>query len=377
MVMAWSKFALLSVVLVVVIGPTTACSNQVDTISASSAVPTSVGRWANTAEPEPSQDEVVASTPPMHEVTQLQDPETAKALENLSSCAPEADTRRLDGCPAYQRFLELLNDPSLGRSSDGAIRARVGRTCLAGLQNDNVQVRQGAALCVAAFQPWIRDSANFGSLMLDRVERETAPHVKLTLMEALHHGLYGPEVDRAVQLLRTQLEHGAGDAVARLLQGLTPSPERGSPNPAAINVAIEVLQAKEPARNPEWAAIQLIARSSKDAGSPACVALSDYIEKRRPAWSLAIGYFERRASSCQAELPRVVASIVEMLGGLDRIEPNDATQALEAITHFVNAITVEATSREQIIERAKAFAKKTRSKELKAVATKLAEEAAR
>lgn len=375
--MTWSSFALRSVVLVVVIGSPTACSNQGDTISAGSAVPTSVGRWAATTHPEPAQDEVVASTAQPHEVHQAQDAETAKALENLSSCAPEADTRRLDGCPAYQRFLELLNDPGLGRSSDTAIRARVGRTCLSGLQNENVQVRQGAALCVAAFQPWIRDTANFGSIMLDRVERETAPHVKLTLMEALHQGLDGSVVDRAVQLLRTQLEQGAGDAVARLLQGLTPSPERGSPNPAAINAAIEVLEAKEPARNPEWAAIQLIARSSKEADSPACGALTDYIEKRRPAWSLAIGYFERRASSCQAELPRVVASIVEMLAAVDRIEPKDATQALEAITHFVNAITVEAASREQIIERAKAFAKKTRSKELRAIATKLAEEAAR
>lgn len=376
--MTWSRFALPSVVVVVVLGSTTACTSQGDTVGVGSAVPTSIGRWAETARPAPAHDEVVAATAQPQQPPETQDAETSKALQSLSTCASEADTRRLDGCAAYERFLELLTDPARGRSSDGAVRARIGRTCLlSGLQNENVQVRQGAALCVAAFQPWIRDSANFGAVMLDRVERETAPHVKLTLMEALHNGLDGPVVERAVRLLRSQLEQGAGDAVARLLQGLTPSPERGSPKPAAITAAIEVLQAKEPARNPEWAAIQLIARTPKDPSSPACLALPEYIEKRRPAWSLAIGYFERRAASCAAELPRVVASIIEMLGTLDKVEVNDAVQAIEAITHFVDALTIEPASREQIAERAKTFAKKTRSKELRAAAAKLAEEASR
>ncbi len=227
------------------------------------------------------------------------DAKVTGALDKLATCKREND--RVADC-AEEEAWKTFREGFVENDEDGSKHKKLALACLARVAHESPNVRGTAADCVRDESDSLADPKAALELVLDQLEKETAPDASMelsyavTALDPVKRGL-GDRTLAVVKKMHAKEQAGTGEVLGALGIGKTP------PN-GAVDLALEILKT---GKGPVESSIEVL-ESAKARQADACKALLEKVKTGKYLWSRAMNGMGRLG--CTSDMDAVVDFVV-------------------------------------------------------------------
>jgi hypothetical protein len=227
------------------------------------------------------------------------DAKVTAALDKLATCKREDD--RMADC-AEEEAWKTFREGFVENDEDGAKHKKLALACLARVGHESPNVRGKAADCVREDSDTLADPKAALELVLDQLEKETAPDASMelsyavTALDPVKQGL-GDRTLAVVKKMHAKEQTGTGEVLGALGKGKAPPG-------GAVDLALEILKS---GKGPVESSMEVL-ENAPARKAEACVALLVKVRTGKYLWSRAMNGMGRLG--CTNEMDAVVDFVV-------------------------------------------------------------------